>query len=202
MQEQFGGNSYKQRNNEKVTEEKNIKPVTSNVTIKKQSEINKFGKKIFSEDAKSVGSHVIDSVVVPNIQKLITDIVKNAIDWLIYGVRGSSQNNSGIRNVSYSSYYDRNRNTSQPQPTISAPSVIAINEVIFNDRGEAEEVLLRLREILNRYGVVSVSEFYELIDKSCDFTVNKYGWRDLSNASVIRKGSGYCISFPKISPIE
>ena len=88
MQEQFGGNSYKQRNNEKVTEEKNIKPVTSKVTIKKQSEINKFGKKIFSEDAKSVGSHVIDSVVVPNIQKLITDIVKNAIDWLIYGVRG------------------------------------------------------------------------------------------------------------------
>ena len=99
-------------------------------------------------------------------------------------------------------YYYRNRNTSQPQPTISAPSVIAINEVIFNDRGEAEEVLLRLREIFNRYGVVSVSEFYELIDKSCDFTANKYGWRDLSNASVIHKGSRYCISFPKISPIE
>jgi hypothetical protein len=34
MQEQFGGNSYKQRNNEKVTEEKNIKPVTSNVLLR------------------------------------------------------------------------------------------------------------------------------------------------------------------------
>lgn len=202
MQEQYEGNSFKQRNKEKATEEKVISPVTSNVTIKKQSEINKFGKKIFSEDAKSVGSHVVDSVIVPNIQKLITDIVKNAIDWFVYGVRGVSQSNSGVRNVSYSSYYDRNRPVSQTSQSISAPSVLAINDVIFNDRGEAEEVLLRLREIIARYGVVSVSDFYELINRSCDFTANKYGWRDLSTACVNRAGSGYRIAFPKTTTIE
>ncbi len=200
---EFSGNSYKERNNSDNKEEKVITPVTSNVTVKKPSEMSKFGKRIFAEDAKSVGSHVIDSVFIPSLQKLISDIVKNGIDWFIYGVKGVSQNSGGVRNVSYSSYYDRSRPSQQaPQRVTSTPAIFAINDVTFGDRGEAEEVLLKLREVLDRYHVVSVNEFYEFINQPCEFTANKYGWRDLSTANVVRRGSGYAIAFPKVTPIE
>lgn len=197
---EFIGNS----NASKMQEEnKNISPVTSNVVVKKQSEISKVGKKLFAEDAKSVGNHVLDNVVIPSIQKIISDCVKNAIDWLIYGVKGTSSNNSGIRNVSYASYYDRNRNqSSSPQTVVNRPSVYAINDVIFNERGDAEEVLLRLKELVDRYGMASVGEFYEHINQKSDYTSQKYGWRDLSTATVIRRGAGYSIQFPKIVTLE
>lgn len=196
---EFIGNS----NASKIQDDnKNISPVTSNVVVKKQSEISKVGKKLFAEDAKSVGSHVLDNVVIPSIQKIISDCVKNAIDWLIYGVKGTSSNSSGIRNVSYASYYDKNRSqSSNPQP-VNRPSVYAINDVIFNERGDAEEVLLRLKELVDRYGMASVGEFYEHINQKSDYTSQKYGWRDLSSAAVIRRGNGYSIQFPKIVPLE
>lgn len=182
-------------------QDKKIEPVTANVTVKKETAVKKFGRKLISEDAKSVGSHVLDNVIVPSIQKLLVDSVKNAVDWLIYGKRGTTTN-SGIRGISYSSYFDKNRQTQQSPAPISRPSIYSVNEVIFDDRGEAEEVLLRMREAIDKYSMVSVGDFYEMICQKSEFTSQKYGWRDLKDAVVVRRGAGYAINFPKIEPLS
>ena len=86
---------------EKVNPRPSIgKPVTTNVVIKKESEAKKLGRKFFSEDAKTVGSHVAESVIIPSLQKLLSDAVKGAIDWLIYGSKGA-KSQSGVGTISY-----------------------------------------------------------------------------------------------------
>lgn len=182
------------------------KPVTTSVSVNKKPS---FIKKFFAEDAKTVGGHVVESVLIPSLQRLLSDSVKGAIDWLIYGSKGSGRPNSGVGNVSYSSYYNRPNygqptNYQQPQK----PSVYSVNDITFTDQtsddpmGDATTVLARMTEIVQRYGVASVADFYDLVGQKSAYTDTKYGWRDLSQANIIRVRDGYSILFPKVSPIE
>lgn len=202
--DEFKGNSNAAKEKNKPLEQKKIEPVTQQVLVKKESELKKFKQQFFTEDAKSVKGHIFMNVIVPGVQRLISDVVKNGIDWLIYGVKGSGSQSSGLRNVSYSSYYDRNKQTTPtiPNSAYNRSGVYAVNEVAFMDRGEAEEVLLRLREEVERYGMVSVADFYDMISQNHNYTNRKYGWRDLRDAEVIRVRDGYSIKFPKIIPLE
>ena len=182
------------------------KPVTTNVVVKKESEAKRLGKKFFSEDAKTVGSHVVESVVIPSLQKLLSDAVKGAIDWLIYGSKGS-KNSSGVVTISYGSYYNRsgyiNPTPVYTNPMLNnKPTLYAVNDIIIADRGEAEEVLLRMKESINSYGMVSVGDFYDLVGQRANFTDQKWGWFDLRTADIIRVDGGFCIRFPKVQPIE
>lgn len=182
------------------------KPVTTNVVVKKESEAKRLGKKFFSEDAKTVGSHVVESVVIPSLQKLLSDAVKGAIDWLIYGSKGN-KNSSGIGTISYGSYYNRsgyiNPTPVYTNPMLNnKPTLYAVNDIIIADRGEAEEVLLRMKESINSYGMVSVGDFYDLVGQRANFTDQKWGWFDLRTADIIRVDGGFCIRFPKVQPIE
>ena len=198
--EKLKGNSIASKADNEPLDNKKVTPVTNQVTVKKQNELCKFGKKLFTEDAKSAGEYVVNDVVVPNIKKLIVDIVKNAIDFFIYGGK-SGGNNSGIRNVSYQNYYT-GRPSTTTQSTYNKPNIYAINDVVFNDRGEAEAVLMRLKEAVERYGMVSVVDFYDCISQPSKYTDQKYGWRDLSSATVIRVNGGYSIQFPKVVPLD
>ena len=179
------------------------KPVTTNVVVKKESEAKRLGKKFFSEDAKTVGSHVVESVVIPSLQKLLSDAVKGAIDWLIYGSKGI-KNPSGVGTISY---YNRSGYVN-PTPVYTnpmlnnKPTLYAVNDIIIADRGEAEEVLLRMKESINSYGMVSVGDFYDLVGQRASFTDQKWGWFDLRTADIIRVEGGFCIRFPKVQPIE
>lgn len=186
--------------------EKKILPITKNVTVKKESEFSKLKKQFFTEDVHSVKGYVLTNVIIPGIQRLLSDVVKNSIDWVIWGIKGNS-NPSGIRNVSYTSYYsNQNRQPSYQQQAMQSasqtPGAYRVNEIIFNDRGEAEETLLRLKEEAERYGTVSVADFYDMVSIKHSFTDVKYGWSDLRSADIQRNRDGYSIRFPKVIVIE
>ena len=204
--EQFKGNSNVSKNANNPSEttlptKPKIEPIVANVKVRKESEISKFGKRFISEDAKSVGSHLFDEVVIPGLQRLLSDAVKNGIDWIIWGIKGGSKPSSGVGNVSYSKYYDRTRPPVAPA-SYSKPAAYTINEVTFDNRGEAEEVLMRLCEEIDRYQMVSIADFYDMISQKHSYTDLKYGWKDLSTAEVVRARDGYSIRFPKVIPLE
>ena len=50
--------------------------------------------------------------------------------------------------------------------------------------------------------MVSVLDFYDLVGLKTNQQDNKYGWRDLATASVVRVPDGYSINFPKIVVLE
>lgn len=182
-------------------------PVTTNVSVINKKKLS-FGN-FFAADAKSVGQHVVETILVPSLQKLLSDSVKGAVDWLIYGSKGRSNPTSGPGTVSYSRYYQipinnypsnlQNQNVLSP---MQRPGVYSINDFKFQDRGDAEAVLMRMNEAIGRYGMVSVADFYDFIGQRCSFTDQKYGWYDLRAAQVIRYDDGFSIQFPKAQPIE
>ena len=210
--EEFKNNSNASKE-ERLPGPSKVTPITTNVKVKNNQNDKKPFRKFFAEDAKKVGSHVVESVVVPSLQKLLSDAVKGAVDWLIYGSRGPrgySTQSTGIGTVSYSSLYRQPTGINGPyQPVgvpqgqpMQRPGTLSVNEITFYDRGEAEKVLQCLCESLERYGTVAVADFYDLVGQRCSYTDQKYGWYDLRPAQIIRAYDGYVIQFPKIQPIE
>lgn len=202
--EDFKGNSSGMQNTGGDPSRK--KQIANNVIVKKQNDPTKVTKKFFAEDAKTVGAHVVDSIVIPSAQKLLSDIVKGAIDWLIYGKNGS-QTRTGSGTISYGSYYNRSGlvNTtpiSYGQPILNKPTLYNVQEVIIPDRGEAEDVLINMREAIDTYGMVSVGDFYDLVGIKASYTDQKWGWFDLKSTDILQVNGGYVIRFPKIQAIE
>jgi len=199
--DEFKGNSNINKKTQQEREKKSI--ITSNVSVKKESEFKKFKKNFFAEDARTVKGQVFSSVIIPGIQRLITDMVKTGIDVLIYGGRSKDSRYGRGGNISYSSYYDRNGSNYNKIPAAAYKNnAFSFNEVVLFDRGEAEEVLLSLRDQIERYGMVSVADFYDMVGQSAPYTANKYGWRDLRDTGIDRVRDGYSINFPKATPLE
>ncbi|MFU8786312.1 MAG: hypothetical protein ACNA7U_03615 [Candidatus Izemoplasmataceae bacterium] len=196
--------NYKGNSNagKKPVEREKIETVTKNVSIKKESELKKFKKNFFAEDSKTVKGQVFMDVIVPGIQRLFTDSIKTWVDVLVYGSRRNNKDTRG-GNVSYASYYDRNKGPEYnkiPQATYNK-NAFSFNDVVLFDRGEAENVLMSLREQLNKYGMVSVGDFYDSIGQSAPYTANNFGWRDLDDVGIDRVRNGYSINFPKATPL-
>lgn len=57
--------------------------------------------------------------------------------------------------------------------------------------------------MLDQFSIVSVGDLYDMADISTDnYTVNKYGWKDIQSANVVRVRDGYIIKLPKPMPID
>lgn len=200
--ENFKGNSNVSKD---IKEKEKITPITTNVLVKKESEFKKFKRNFFAEDTKTVKGQVFTGVIIPGIQRLISDMVKTGIDILIYGGRVRDPRDRTSSNyISYSSYTNRYRPEYNkiPESVYNRNTAFSFNEVVLFDRGEAEETLECLRDQIDRYGMVSVADFYDMIGQSAPYTANKYGWRDLTNVGIDRVRDGYSIAFPKAVPLE
>ena len=138
-------------------------------------------------------------VLVPVVKKAISDIVTNGIDMLLYGETGVHKRNGASSKVSYRSYYDRsNRGAS----SLRTRNGYSYDDIILDNRGEAEEVLSRMDEIVATYGTVSVADLYDLVGITGAYTDNKYGWTDIRSASVVRVRDGYMIKLPRALPLN
>ena len=198
--EDYKSNSHASKEKEKNREEKKVEKIISgNAKAKKKSEFSKFADVFVSEDAGNVKSYILMDVVVPAVKKAISDIVTNGIDMLLYGETGVHKRNGASSKVSYRSYYDRSNRSSSSSRTRSGYSY---DDIILDNRGEAEEVLSRMDEIVATYGTVSVADLYDLVGITGAYTDNKYGWTDIRSASVVRVRDGYMIKLPRALPLN
>lgn len=199
----YAPNSRKSKEGGKAVpaEKKKVeKIVTGNVRTKKKGEMSKFKDVFISEDMSNVKSYIIMDVLIPAAKKAISDIVSNGIDMLLYGEtrgRKSSVNASYVSYRDYSSKRDDRRSSAT-----RSRNVFDYDEIIFDDRGEAEDVITRMGELLDTYGVVSVADMYDLAGLTCDFTFNRYGWTSIRTAEVRRTSDGYTIKLPRPLAID
>lgn len=75
------------------------------------------------------------------------------------------------------------------------------NDIVFSNRGDAEEVLSGMLEILEHFEVVSVADLFDLAGFSFKYTDDKYGWTNLQDARVDRVCGGYVIRLPKATKL-
>ena len=96
-------NSHKSK--EEAAEKRAEKVITGQAKIKKKTEMQKFADAFISEDASKVKSYIFTDVLIPAVKKVVSDIVKDSIDMLLYGEVRSSTKQSRVDRVSYNKYY-------------------------------------------------------------------------------------------------
>lgn len=196
--DEYKSNSHKSRQNQNddIPEKKVEKVVSGSVKSKKKNGLQKITNVFVPEDVDDVKSYIFEDIVVPAVKDIILDAVRAFL-----GVNGTSRGRSSTSSkVSYRKYYDdRDRRDSAPARTRTGYDY---DDIILETRGEAEDVLERMEELIDMYQLVSVADFYDLVGVSGNYTDNKYGWTNVRNASVVRVRDGYMIKLPKALPLN
>lgn len=197
--EDYKPNSYRSREKKDQEEPKKKveKIISGTAKSKKKNEIRKFADAFISEDISSVKSYIVLDVFVPAMKKAISDVVTNGIDMILYGETGHTKK-SGASKISYSKYYDRVND----RPSSRTRNGYSYDDIVLDDRGEAEEVLSRMDELIDNYGLVSVADLYDLVGITGSYTDNKYGWTNIRSAHTVRTNDGYLLKLPKALPLN
>ena len=198
-------NRFKESQHKEPVEEKRIEKVVAGpVKTRKKSKFTKFTQEFISEDAKNVKSYVFGEVLIPAIKKAISDIVTDGIDIILYGESRRGNRRSSADRVSYRNYYDGGTRASRILDTRDRSyfTGYSFDEIILSTRGEAEDVLARMDELMESYGLVRVADLYDLVGLTGNYTDNKYGWTNIRNAKIVRTRDGYVIDMPRAVPID
>ncbi len=203
LDEQYPSNSHKSKQRKEKDEVVVEKVVQSRVSKKKKPFLARLKDDFGGEDSRTIGDYILYDVLIPAIKDTLYDIVKGGTERALFGEtrpRDNIERDRGRSYVSYSRYYkDRDR----PRDRRSGgkrPRKPDLDDVFFENRGEAERVLDRLVGIIGDYGVVSVYDLYSLCDITGDYTDRKWGWDDITEmmySDIVRTRDGYLLELPK-----
>lgn len=193
--------SNSNKNKEKPIEERNIKKIVSDpVIMKKKSRMHRIVDVFLPEDIGDVKSYLFTGVLVPMVKSTLLDTVHA----LLYGKTRKSSYGYGYGNGSngYMAYDKVATAAKNAYSNAQKPMFHDSYEgFIIRDRGQADDVLAMLDTLLDKYGMVRVSDYKELVGVSSDYTDNDYGWTDLRSSSVSRVPEGWIIRLPRAVPI-
>lgn len=182
----------------KETAKPKATPVVSNTAkVKQKSEIQKFAEGLIKQDREGIKHYIVSEWLIPGIQKGILGLLQT----MFYGANapiGTSNVNMASR-VSYVNY----SKPAMPQ-TIAQPST-GYNwpDILYATRGDAESVLARLYETIQRSQIVSVGMMYDLSGVSAPYTAYNYGWTNIDSARISQNMDGtWRIIMPRATPID
>ena len=197
-------NRYNELKAQQSIEEANSKKlesvVSGNVSMRKKTTLKKVADIFFQKDINDVKPYLIMDVLIPEMRDALYNLVLNGLDMMLYDGKRTRKSSSNTMRVNYSAKY--NNQTSIPETSNSSPrtkSGLNFDDVVFDDRMDAEEVLNQMLNIIEQYDSVSVADFCELAGIPGEYTHRKYGWTSLGAAEVKRiSGGGYILKLPRV----
>lgn len=204
--ENYKPNSHtykKQQKEDAVNKKKKVdKVVKGSVKTKKKNGVSKFADVFITEDIAEVKSHLFVDVFVPTVKKLISDGISDAVDMILYGGTRDRKSRTGASKVSYRDYYDR-RDERRYRDDHRRRSGYRYDDIILDNRGEAEEVLSQLEDIIDTYKVATVADLHDLVGITGEYTDENYGWTNLGRAEVVRcRDGGYMLKLPRALAVD
>lgn len=189
----YPGNSNKTKTGNKE-QKKVTKVIQGKTKVRKKSEMKKVMNSIISDEVGSIKNYAIYEVIIPTVVDTISQLIKGSIDMMFYGKTGDYRRGgygaaprSNVTRVSYGKYYDDRR---EPRTT-SATRQYSYDDITFETKSDAEIVLQNMDDILEEYGVVRVSDIFDLAGQSGNVDTNfNYGWTNLRSATVERNRYG------------
>lgn len=198
----YGANSQKSKAPEPAVQTPVVNPVISGTAIERKEPLRKkFLQAYAGDSAQSVGQYLLMDVIVPGTKNIISDLVTQGINRLLYG--GSRPTPQGVRsNIGggYGKFFNGGNQAQQSQqasPVIrQAQPAHGFGEIILQSRSDAEVVIDSLRELIEAYGNAKVANLYSLVGITGSFTDQSYGWTNLSRAGVLQIREGYLLDLP------
>lgn len=204
------GNSHKTRAPEaeaQTTErEKAEKLIEGTVVTRKLPWWKRLASSMIADDAQTVGDYVLTDVVIPAAKNLISDIVGQGVNRMLFGsaerTRRLGARGTSLRHVPYdrlSTGIDREPRRSLSQ---TARATHDFGEVVLETREEAVVVIDALIERVAHYGSATVSDLYDILGVTGSYVDRQWGWTDLVTADIRQVRGGFLLDLPRPEPIR
>jgi hypothetical protein len=199
---------------EKKTDEKKVTRVVEGEVVRRKKPLGRrFMETFIGGDTKGVWSYVLFDVLIPAAKDMAADAVSQGIERMLFGEVRSTSRRGGYRPGGSNTYVSYNRYSSSSNPIVRrheerrsiSPRSRAMHdfqEIILATRPEAELVIERLFDLVDKYNHATVADLYDLVGVSSEYTDNNFGWTDIRGASVVRVSNGYLLDLPRPEPIR
>lgn len=177
-----------------------VKPVVTGKVSKKSKGL--FGGFIDKQDIIDVGKTLWEDNFLPDLKKGLFTGIMTLVEAAIYGEVTGRFSRTGGR-VNYNSF-SSNRNTSNNNyKKGNYRSRYDVDEIVFDQRIDADSVLDAMSEQVERYGCFTIADYYQACRQPHEYTDNNYGWYDMRGIQIVHlAGGGWTIDFPKPQAIE
>lgn len=187
-----------------ISEKKSV--VKTPAIVQKKSLGRKIKEMIFGDDAKDVGAYLLSDIFLPAAKNLLYDAVSQGANRLIFGNSSDRVRNNRFSgyNSNYRNYNDRysSRETSKRTMSYRARAHHDFDDIVFNDLGDAQATLDQMMEIIDRYEVCRVSDFYEAAEITTNYTDDNWGWYSLRGSRILQTRNGFILDLPEPEPIS
>lgn len=183
------------------------KKVIAKAKVQKKSAIKEALRTFFAQDLPEIAEHLVVDVAIPAAKNAITDMVTQGIQQLLYGEvdprRGPS---SGYTSYSRSSRSDRSRGyyesrrserrePRQPKPT-------NVEDLVFDTRGDAVDVIEFIADSIEQYGQVSVADLMSSVGIQPRYTDERWGWTTTDAFEIRQIREGWLVSADRPEPLK
>ena len=157
-----------------------------------------------NSDFTDIAVYLVKDVLKPAMKDTLYAFFNNFLNAVIYGDR-YSQRNPGPKNSydspRYVNYADRYNNNRYSQSSRS--SVYDYTELEYDSRYDAEVVLYKIKDILERQRFVSVGDLFEASEVRPTSADYDYGWTSLAGVEPRPSRNGkFYLTLSRPMPIE
>lgn len=202
----YPANSDRSKLGETESEPKKVERVTtSDPIVRKKGLGRKFKDTFFGGDGRTAIQYVWFSVLIPAAKDALAEAGAQGIEKLIFGETRRQRGGPPSGPLGHVSYhrYSRPRQSEPPrQISQRARSQHDFDEIILPSRQEADEVVERMFDLVDRFDEATVADLYELVGIRSTHTDHKWGWTDVRGTGTIKVRDGYLISLPSPVPLS
>lgn len=183
------------------------KVITGEVIVKKRGLGRKFRDLIIAADFRSVVDYIFNEVFIPATKNTIVDMSTKGIDRMIYGQPQRRRFGAGSAfppsRISYSTPVSRLPQPEQRRYGVAPPASLpaqtrARDEFIVSSREDADLVIERMGDILERYEMVSIADLNDMLGwANTDHVDTKWGWTSIERVAVKSTREGFIIDLPE-----
>lgn len=206
----YPANSHKSRDKKvapEAKEDRKVEKVVTGAVVQRKKPLGrKMAETFFADNLHNVTQFIFFDVLVPAAKNMVVDSVNQGLERMVMGEsyrRGGSSGSrsSGGRHTSYQKMYSPNRedrSSNQRSMTSRGRATHDFDEIVLETRGEAENVIDTLSDLIRDYDSATVSDLYEMVGITGNFTDDKWGWVDVrSLGNVVRVSGGYLLDLSK-----
>ena len=200
--DQYPNNSdnYRDMKHADVQTQKKVERVANgDVQRKKRSSLKELTDGFIQEEVATVRSSLWNDVLIPAAKKTIYDMITSGLEMFFYGGTGVPKRNKMDRASWRDGWHDSGTKSVE---RVKSDYGYSFDDVIFQNRGDAERVLEVLFEIIDQYKAVSVADLYSAAGVTGNYTDQNYGWEDIRGAKIVRFSDGYLLKMPKPMPLN
>lgn len=183
------------------------KKVIAKAKVQKKSAIKEALRTFFAQDLPEIAEHLVVDVAIPAAKNAITDMVTQGIQQLLYGeVDHRRRPSSGYTSYSSSSRSNRSRDyyesrrTERREPRQPKPT--NVEDLVFDTRGDAVDVIEFIADSIDQYGQVSVADLMSSVGIQPRYTDERWGWTTTDAFEIRQIREGWLVSADRPEPLK